>query len=55
VGDINRAFRYLAKKYHPDKNPAPEARDKFERGKLASLVLLSSELKAAYDAFLEVK
>lgn len=55
AADINRAFRNLAKVYHPDKNKAPEARDIFERGKLASLVLLSSELKAAYDALLEVK
>jgi DnaJ-class molecular chaperone len=55
TSEINRAFRNLAKKYHPDKNPAPEAREKFERGKLASQVLLSDDLKAVYDAYLEVK
>ncbi len=39
--DITKAYRNLARKYHPDKNPAPEARDKFEQVKLASQVLLT--------------
>jgi curved DNA-binding protein CbpA len=39
----------LAKLYHPDKNPSPEARELFERGKLASQVLLSEDLRRAYD------
>ena len=53
--DISRAFRSMAKIYHPDKNPAPDAREKFERIKLASQVLLSEELRATYDKVLEAK
>ena len=47
--EINKAFRQLAKLYHPDKNPSPEARAIFERGKLASQVLLSEDLRRTYD------
>jgi curved DNA-binding protein CbpA len=53
--DIQRAFRALAKVYHPDKNPSPAARETFERGKLASQVLLSEELRTAYDLYLSAK
>src|SRR4030042_6943366 len=29
VNDIKKAYRQKARQYHPDINPAPEARDKF--------------------------
>ena len=53
--DVNRAFRSMARVWHPDKNPAPEARDMFEKIKLASQVLLSEELRSVYDKLLEAK
>ena len=53
--DVNRAFRSMARVWHPDKNQAPEARDMFEKIKLASQVLLSEELRSVYDKVLEAK
>ena len=53
--EISRAFRSMAKVWHPDKNKAPEARDMFERVKLASQVLLSEDLRSVYDKVLEAK
>ena len=54
---IKKAFRKLALVWHPDRNPTRVdiARDKFERVKLASEILLSPTLRVAYDAYLRVK
>lgn len=42
---IRQSYRKLALKHHPDRNPNdPTARDKFERVKLASEILLSPTL-----------
>ena len=51
-GAIKRAYRSLAKKYHPDVNPGDkEAEQKFKEVNEAYAVLSDSEKKAKYDQF----
>jgi len=48
--DIKRAYRKLAKRYHPDKNPGDkQAEEKFKEINEANEVLSDSEKKARYD------
>ena len=50
--EIKRAYRKLAKKYHPDMNPGDkEAEAKFKEATEAYEVLSDSEKKAQYDQF----
>lgn len=50
--DIKKAFRNLAKKYHPDANPDnKEAEEKFKEINEAYEVLSDTQKKAAYDQF----
>ncbi len=50
--DIKKAFKNLAKKYHPDLNPDdPTAADKFKEINEANEVLSDPEKKARYDQF----
>ncbi len=50
--DVKRAFRKLAVKYHPDKNPGDkEAEEKFKEINEAYAVLSDPEKKAQYDRF----
>jgi molecular chaperone DnaJ len=50
--DIKKAYRRLAMKHHPDRNPGnPEAEGSFKEVKEAYEVLSEAEKRAAYDRF----
>jgi curved DNA-binding protein len=47
--DIRRAYRRLARKYHPDVNKEPDAEDRFKQISEAYEVLRDEEKRARYD------
>ena len=50
--EIKKAFKRLAMKYHPDRNPDnEEAEEKFKEAKEAYDVLTDAQKRAAYDQF----
>lgn len=49
--DIKRAFRRLAMQYHPDRNKAPDAEEKFKEINEAYAVLSDKDKRATYDRF----
>jgi len=50
--DIKKAYRRLAMKYHPDRNPDDaSAEEKFKEASEAAEVLTDSEKRATYDQF----
>lgn len=49
--DIKKAYRKLALKYHPDKNPSPEAAEKFKEVNHANSILSDSTKRNIYDNY----
>src|ERR687896_20435 len=50
-GEIQQAFRKLARSYHPDVNSDPAAEDRFKEVNEAYSVLSDPDTRARYDRF----
>lgn len=51
--DIKKAYRIMAKKYHPDLNPDEDAHEQFIEIEVAYSCLSNSDSKLAYDRLLK--
>jgi molecular chaperone DnaJ len=49
--DIKKSYRKLAMQYHPDKNDAPDAEEKFKEISEAYAILSDAEKRSSYDRF----
>jgi DnaJ-class molecular chaperone len=49
AAEIKKAFRKLAKKYHPDQNPDPKAKAKFAEANSAYEIVGDKDARAKYD------
>ena len=53
VEEIKRSYRRLAKELHPDRNPDPDAEERFKEINEAYHVLVDEERRAEYDRILK--
>lgn len=53
LGEIKKAFRILAKQYHPDLNSAENAKEKFIEIEVAYSCLSDSKTRLAYDLLIK--
>jgi len=51
IADVKKAYRKLAKKYHPDANPGEDTTEKFQEINRAYEILSNPELKQKYDMY----
>jgi len=51
IKDIKKAYRNLAKKFHPDVNPGGNTKEKFQEINRAYEILSSPDLKKKYDTY----
>jgi molecular chaperone DnaJ len=51
AAELKKAYRKLAMDYHPDRNPAPDAAEKFKEATRAYEVLSDADMRARYDRF----
>ena len=52
LGEIKKAYKRLARQYHPDRNPDnPSAEEKFKEASEAYAILSDQEKRALYDQF----
>jgi molecular chaperone DnaJ len=49
--DVKKAFAKLAREFHPDKNPAPEAKEKFSKITEAYSTLSDEKKRQVYDQY----
>lgn len=50
IDDIKKSYRKLANTYHPDKNPNPDAQEKFKKISEAYTILSDSNKRREYDS-----
>lgn len=53
--EIKKAYRSLALKYHPDRNPAPEATERFKEITAAYGVLIDEKKRREYDIYRKIR